>query len=146
MEQEEYRVGSVGIHPAAAVMNGFYTIDGYSNNYSLDYKHEFREIIAYELSQNEYNMIYFDHWGSRCYLFASDYNGCAMLEKEKHAVFHDFQIDGRKMKEMGCYYLISAGEIAEPELTGLALYRTFERDDSYYRIYLYKVVGGEYTT
>ena len=68
-----------------------------------------------------------------------------MLGKEEHAVFHDFQIDDRKMKEMGCYYLISAGKIIDPELTGLALCRIFERDDSYYRIYLYKVVGGEYT-
>lgn len=139
MEQEEYRVGSVGIHPAVAVMNGFYTIDGYSNNYSLNYKRKFREIIAYELSQNEYNAIYFDHWGSRCYLFASDYNGCAMLGKEKHVAFRDFQINANKLREMGCCYLISAGEITEPEQTGLALCRIFVRDDSYYKIYLYQV-------
>lgn len=141
MSQEEYRVASVGLHPAAAVMNGFYTIDGYSNNYSLDYKHQFREVIAYELSQNEYNRIYFDHWGSRCYLFASEYNGSVMLGKEGQAVLRDFQIDSKKMKEMGCRYLISAGEIIEPELTGLVLCRIFEREDSYYRIYLYQVVG-----
>lgn len=143
MEQEEYRVGSIGIHPAAAVMNGFYTIDGYSNNYSLDYKHEFREIIAYELSQNEYNTVYFDHWGSRCYLFVSDYNGCPILRKEKQAVVSGLQLNTEKMKEMGCCFLISAAKIIEPEQTGFVLCRLFERDDSYYRIYLYKVVGSE---
>lgn len=141
MEQEEYRVGSVGIHPAAAVMNGFHTIDGYSNNYSLEYKHRFREIIAYELSQNEYNRNYFDHWGSRCYLFASDYDGCAFTGEKEDRAIYDFWIDCQKMKEMGCCYILSAVEIMEPEWTGLSLCQVFEREDSYYRIYLYQVNG-----
>lgn len=139
LHQEEYRVGNLGIHPAVSIMNGFYTIDGYSNNYSLNYKHEFREIIAYELSQNEYNKAYFDHWGNRCYIFASDYNGCAILGKKEHFVFNDFIIQNEKLKELGCHYIISAGEILNPERTGLTLCKIFERDDSYYRVYLYKV-------
>lgn len=139
MQQEEYRVGSLGIHPAVSIMNGFYTIDGYSNNYSLNYKHEFRQIIAYELSQNEYNKTYFDNWGNRCYIFASDYNACAILSKEENAIFSDFIIQNKKLKELGCCYIISAGKILNPELTGLTLHKIFERDDSYYRIYLYKV-------
>lgn len=139
MQQDEYRVGNLGIHPAVSIMNGFYTIDGYSNNYSLSYKHEFREIIAYELSQNEYNKTYFDTWGSRCYIFASDYNGFTVLGKDRQFVFNDFLIQTEKIKELGCHYIISAGEILNPELTGLTLCNIFERDDSYYRIYLYEV-------
>lgn len=139
LSQDEYRVACVGFHPAVAVMNGFYTIDGYSNNYSLDYKHKFREVIAYELSQNEYNRIYFDEWGNRCYIFASDYNGNIILGKDNHAVLHDFILQNQKLRELGCRYIFSAGEIAEPELSGLTLCRVFEREDSYYRIYLYAV-------
>ena len=141
MGQEEYRVGSIGLHPAVAVLNGFYTIDGYSNNYNLSYKHEFREIIAYELSQNEYNRIYFDNWGDRCYIFASEYNGGVILGKSDQVVFSDLILQSKKLKEMSCRYILSAGEIADSEQTGLTLCRIFERDDSYYRIYLYKVIG-----
>lgn len=42
---------------------------------------------------------------------------------------------------MECQYMISEGEIMEPELTGLVLCRIFERADGYYRIYLYEVSG-----
>lgn len=38
---EDYRVVSLGIDPAAALYHGFYCLDGYSNNYSLEYKTPF---------------------------------------------------------------------------------------------------------
>ncbi|MBO5281674.1 MAG: hypothetical protein J6B43_00890, partial [Lachnospiraceae bacterium] len=60
---------SLGITPAAALYNGFYCLDGYSNLYPLEYKHEFREIIARELEKSEGVRVYFDAWGNRCYLF-----------------------------------------------------------------------------
>lgn len=43
-------------------MHGFYTVDGYSNNYPLEYKHRFREVIAAELEKNEEVRVYFDLW------------------------------------------------------------------------------------
>ena len=60
---------SLGISPAPALMHGFYTVDGYSNNYPLEYKHRFREVIAPEIEKNEEVRVYFDTWGNRCYLF-----------------------------------------------------------------------------
>lgn len=44
-----YRVVSIGIFPSIDLQNGFYCLDGYSNNYSLEYKHESRFIIEKEL-------------------------------------------------------------------------------------------------
>ena len=61
---EDYRVVSLGIDPAAALYHGFYCLDGYSNNYSLEYKHRFRKIIAPELAKSEYLEDNFDHWGT----------------------------------------------------------------------------------
>ena len=69
MEQSEYRIASLGMCPAVPLEAGFYCIDGYSNNYSLEYKHQFREIIAKELEKCPDMRVYFDDWGSRCYLF-----------------------------------------------------------------------------
>ncbi|MDL2302761.1 DUF6044 family protein, partial [Lachnospiraceae bacterium OttesenSCG-928-D06] len=66
--KSEYRVVSLGIDPAAALYAGFYCLDGYSNNYSLEYKHKFRKIIEAELSKSEYLTEYYDNWGNRCYL------------------------------------------------------------------------------
>lgn len=42
---------SVGIYPAAAAYNGFHCLDGYSNNYPLEYKHAFRQIMEGELDK-----------------------------------------------------------------------------------------------
>lgn len=70
-DKSTYRVAHLGISPAPSLMHGFYTVDGYSNNYSLEYKHRFREVIAEELEKNEEVRVYFDLWGNRCYLFNS---------------------------------------------------------------------------
>lgn len=40
-DKSEYRVAHLGISPAPSLMYGFYTVDGYSNNYPLEYKHRF---------------------------------------------------------------------------------------------------------
>lgn len=50
-DKSTYRVAHLGISPAPSLMHGFYTVDGYSNNYSLEYKHRFREVIAAELEK-----------------------------------------------------------------------------------------------
>lgn len=68
-DKSTYRVAHLGISPAPSLMHGFYTVDGYSNNYPLEYKHRFREVIAAELEKNEEVRVYFDLWGNRCYLF-----------------------------------------------------------------------------
>lgn len=138
VKKEEYRVASIGIQPAVPVLNGFYTIDGYSNNYSLSYKHAFREIMETELAQNEYNRLYFDDWGNRCYLFPSDYNGGRILGKDSGVVLKEFSLNTEVLQQLNCRYLFSGAEISEPEKTGLKLQEVFE--DDFYRIYLYKVM------
>ncbi|MDA6131502.1 DUF6044 family protein, partial [Escherichia coli] len=42
LPQEDYRVASIGLHPAIAQYNGFYTLDSYNNFYPLTYKYQFR--------------------------------------------------------------------------------------------------------
>ena len=68
--------------PAVALEAGFYCIDGYSNNYSLEYKHEFRGIIEEELEKCPAMKGYFDDWGSRCYLFTEESQNYYYLAKE----------------------------------------------------------------
>ncbi|MEW8972388.1 MAG: DUF6044 family protein, partial [Mesobacillus sp.] len=61
--QHQYRVASIGLHPAIAQYNGFYTLDTYNNFYPLSYKEQFRKIIENELEKNKRIRIYFDEWG-----------------------------------------------------------------------------------
>ncbi len=140
-EPEDYRVVSLGIDPAAALYHGFYCLDGYSNNYDLAYKHRFREIIAPELAKSEYLTEQFDGWGNRCYLYSAECPGYYTVQKGGF-YFQNYEIDTESLKELGGRYLLSAAYIDQCEDTGLELVREepFETQDSYYRIYLYRVM------
>lgn len=139
-EPEDYRVVSLGIDPAAALYHGFYCLDGYSNNYSLEYKHRFREIIAPELDKSGYLTDSFDHWGNRCYLFSAECPGYYTIEKGGF-YFQNYEINTESLRQLGGHYLLSAAYIDHSEETGLELVSpdAFGTEDSYYRIYLYRV-------
>lgn len=138
-EMSEYRVASLGMCPAVSLMHGFYTIDGYSNNYPLSYKHEFREIIAGEMEQNETIEIYFDTWGSRCYLFYSQWGTYYKLAKTANAQIDEIALDFDKMREMGCEYLFSAADITCAEELGLEPIGVFESETSWWKIWVYRL-------
>ena len=135
----EYRVGCLGIEPAVAILNGFYTIDGYSNNYDVEYKHRFRQAISKELDKNDYNKQYFDNWGNRCYLFSSEYYGNEFLSKYTHPHFDNLEFDTSALKDLNCSYILAAGEIVNAEDKGYELLNVFDRGDWTYFVYLYKV-------
>lgn len=136
--QEEYKVVSLGIDPAAALYHGFYCVDGYSNNYDLEYKHAFRKVIAPELAKSDYLREYFDNWGNRCYLFSSECPGYYTVEKGGF-VFRNLEIDTVALKELGCEYVFSAAYVMNAGELGLTLLKeeAFETPDSYYRIFVY---------
>ena len=140
LNQADYRVVSLGINPAAALYNGFYCLDGYSNNYPLTHKHEFRKMIAAELDKNAGNKIYFDYWGNRCYILSAENDGVWPIRKGTF-VYEDLSIDTDVLKSMGGKYLISAAYIENAAKTGLRLARPepFETADSYTRLYLYEI-------
>ena len=140
LEPSEYRVVSLGIDPAAALYHGFYCLDGYSNNYALEYKHSFRRILAPELERSDYLREYFDRWGNRCYLFSSECPGYYTIEKGGF-YFQDYRLDAGALKELGGDYLLSAAYIANAAEQGLILMNEnpLETEESYYRIYIYEV-------
>lgn len=138
-DKSGYRVASLGIGPAPALMYGFYTIDGYSNNYSLEYKHEFRKIIERELEKHDDNRVYFDTWGSRCYLFASESGRNWFIRKSQDFRYENLELNTEKMAELGCEYLFSAAQIVNAEEIGLHFEGRFDTEESLYEIWLYRV-------
>lgn len=141
LTKEEYKVASLGIDPAAALYHGFFCVDGYSNNYSLEYKHAFRDVIAPELEKSDYLKTYYDDWGNRCYLFSAECPGYYTVEKNGF-FYQDLSIDTNALKNIGCDYIFSAAWIDNAENVNLHLVHEtpFETEESYYRIFVYEII------
>lgn len=138
--QQDYRVASIGMHPAAALYNGFYTVDGYSNNYPLAYKKSFRRVIAKELEKSKDLRQYFDEWGNRCYVFSAEAGKRYFFPKNEKAPLRRLQLDTAALKELGCEYIFSALPIQSPHTQGVRFLKAFERPDCAYAVYVYRVL------
>ena len=139
--QDSYHVVSVGIYPAAAAYNGFYCLDGYSNNYPLEYKHTFRRIMEGELDKSDYVRDFFDNWGNRCYITTAEQTNYYTFEKKWNSVIYDLDLNIDQLKEMDCKYIFSAAYLMNAEEKGLSLLQEapFETENSWYHIYVYVV-------
>ncbi|MBP0726481.1 hypothetical protein J5Y03_15070 [Bacillus sp. RG28] len=137
--KSSYRVVSIGIHPAIAQYNGYYTLDTYNNFYPLTYKHEFRKIISKELDKSPTLKDYFDHWGGRCYIFVSELGKNYDYEKNSNTVIQHLQLNTKVLKDMGGQYLFSAVPIKNAKENNLLFLKAFEDKESVWKIYLYKV-------
>jgi len=137
---DEYRVVNIGINPAVALMNGLYTIDGYSTDYPLEYKHEFRKIMEGELDKNEGNKAYFDNWGNRCYIFADELGISTGLYNDTD-IIENLDIDTSQIKKMGAEYILSAAKIQNNEELFLKESEgsPFSKDGYSYKIWIYKI-------
>ena len=140
LPQEEYRVASIGLHPAIAQYNGFYTLDSYNNFYPLTYKHQFRKIIEKELAKNKKIRTYFDEWGGRCYLFTDELGKHYMFKKSSKKKLKTIQLQTDVFKEMGGRYIFSAVPIINEDENKLRLEKEFTTKKSVWKIYLYRVL------
>jgi len=137
--KSSYGVVSIGIHPAIAQYNGYYTLDTYNNFYPLSYKHEFRKIISKELDKSPTLKDYFDHWGGRCYIFVSELGKNYDYEKNSNTVIQHLQLNTKVLKNMGGQYIFSAVPIKNAKENNLLFLKAFEDKESVWKIYLYKV-------
>lgn len=136
---EDYRVISIGIHPAIAQFNGFYTIDSYNNIYPLTYKKEFRKIIEKELEKNKTIRTYFDHWGGRVYIFTDELGKKYMFSKNSDRVLKSLELNTEQLKKMGGEYIFAAVPILNATENHLFLEKEFSHPESHWNIYLYRV-------
>jgi Protein of unknown function (DUF6044) len=140
LAQKDYRVASIGIHPAISQYNGFYTIDTYNNFYPLAYKHHFRKIIEKELEKNKTIRKYFDKWGGRCYIFTAELGKRYMFKKDSKRKLKNLQLNIDVFKELGGRYIFSALPITNAAENQLRLDKVFESKSTPWKIYLYKTL------
>lgn len=135
----ETTVVSVGLYPSIALYNGFNCLDGYSNNYPLEYKHEFKRVIGGELEKSPDLNSYFSDWGNRCYVFSHELGRSYLIDKNQGIEINDLSIDAHQLKKMGCDYVFSSVKINNAEQMGLHLEKFFSSSRNRYCIYLYSV-------
>ncbi len=138
-DQEDYRVVSTAMHPTIAQYNGFYTLDTYNNTIPLEYKHDFRKIIAPELNKNKQLENYFDTWGSRLYMYVDKLGERYVFTKNSEQTIENLNINTEALKNLGGEYVLSGLPIENHEETGLKFEKTFEHPDTNWKIYLYQV-------
>lgn len=144
-DKSTYKVAHLGINTTPALMHGFYTVDGYSNNYSLEYKHNFRKVIAAELDKHPESAVYFDTWGNRCYLFNSVTGSQWMLKKGNDIQYEGLEFDMEALAGLGCEYLLAGAEIRDAESMGLEYLGYYESETSYWGIWLYALKENNQT-
>ncbi|WP_251027574.1 DUF6044 family protein [Bacillus sp. ISL-41] len=138
--QDSYRVASIGLHPAIAQYNGFYTLDTYNNFYPLSYKYQFRKIIKNELEKNKRIRVYFDEWGGRCYLFTDELGKHYMFKKNSKKRIENIEVNIEQFKEMGGEFIFSSVPIDNASENNLKLDKIFNSKQSAWKIYLYEAL------
>lgn len=134
-----YRVASIGLHPAIAQYNGFYTLDTYNNFYSLHYKHSFRKIIERELGKSKKLRKYFDTWGGRCYIFVAELGKKYDYRKTSKKKIRNLELNAEAFKRLGGKYLFSSVPIRNADQNNLILRSVFDDKESAWRVYLYEL-------
>lgn len=132
----QYRVVSLGIYPAVSLYNGFYTLDGYMNNYPLTYAHLFEEFIlqpgAYQKKIGERH----PNWTSKRYI---PVQGQVYYYYNKGATIDRIRMNTPLMYQHGLRYVLSGYRIQRPDQYGLKLLKKFTDSQSYWDVYLYAV-------
>ncbi|MHA2114921.1 MAG: DUF6044 family protein, partial [Candidatus Thorarchaeota archaeon] len=138
--QDSYRIINIGFHPSISQFNGFYTLDGYFNNYPVEYKNRFRNIIGYELAKDPDLRDYFDNWGSRCYVFTAELGTDSYSTKDRGLVLNNLELNVTAMYEMNVSYVFSAVNITNHAANNLQFNGLYQHVNSAWDIYLYEVL------
>ncbi|MFT3994846.1 MAG: DUF6044 family protein [Dysgonomonas sp.] len=136
---KSYRVVALGFHPSVLQYNGFYTIDGFSGNYDVKYKHLFCKLLNNELDKNEEIKAYMYTFSHRCYIFSSE---CGLelhyghnYKNTKNSI-ESLDIDYEIAKSLNCKYIISSIKIKNLK-SNLLLQNIYQ--NKAWKIYLYQI-------
>jgi len=130
---------SFGMEPAVALYNGLHTVDGYSTNYPLEYKHKFNRIN--EVNSNDIFSIKEERpsqkWGSKLYIMSIN---SALAEYQKGLSVNFLGFDDFVLKELGTDYLLSSYWLNYPEKHSLTFVQQYQGSSAGgWDLYLYRV-------
>jgi len=134
---ENIRIVSYGLEPAVTLFNNFYTIDGYSVNYPLAYKHKFRKVIAHYLDEKHRTIAkeVYDKWGGKVYILTTVVT--LAYYNKKLTVYHpQFQTEG--LCALNTNYILSSHKIDIEENTKLHYIDSVKGAENSWDIFIYK--------
>lgn len=133
--QGEWAV-AFGMHPSVLQYNGIATLDGYASFYPLEYKMQFRELIAPELAVDEQSRVYYDDWGARAYVFSDriSYEPKRTLEQNDA----EMRIDKDAFQRLRGRYIFSRVAVTNAEELGIQMIGKYKKEGLPYTIYVYE--------
>jgi uncharacterized membrane protein len=140
--KNDYKVASLAMVPAISQYNGFHTIDGFNQNYSIEHWSNFHNIIANELNadlSNSFNKEF--NWGNHCMLFSRyvgflNLQGQSLYGKNNQIQVNELFYNWNAFNAIGGKYILSAVKINIPD-TELVHLHEFEGE--FWKIQLYEV-------
>jgi len=123
-----------GFEPAVALYNGLHTIDGYSVNYPLEYKHRFLKVFSgYQIPP------VLKRWGSKLYITTVP-NTFDTYKMTKGVVVKNPRFSVQALCDLDTDYLISAFKLAHPEMKNLTFVSRIKNPDKgSWDLYVYKL-------
>ena len=133
-------VGCIGFFPAVANYNGLKTVGSFSSYYPLEFKDQFRKIIAPELQNNEELKQYFENKGSALFLF-DDEIGTDYKDQEKIRLIDSIKCDLNlnELKKVNVKYLLTTVQISNAYIIQLKEIPYQRSKKDYYNIFIYEI-------
>jgi hypothetical protein len=137
------RVVHYGLEPAVSLYNGLYTVDGYSVNYPLSYKHRFEKVFAplFKVPVLKASLDLYRDWGSKVYLLginSSPEYYRIFLDANRSVPSTGFNADVTALCELHTDVVISAYPIRMAEKRHLQLFAHYQ--GSFWKLWLYELV------
>ena len=140
-DSQHFKVGCIEFFPAIAQYNGIPTVGGYSSNYPLSYKHEFRKIIEKTLQNNPDRKRLFDNWGSYCYLYITPPIKRYWGSKPPKGVSANIsELNLCQLKKMGVTHILSVYPIQK--IAGIKYLGKESSQNGFWEIYIYKIIAS----
>jgi hypothetical protein len=131
------RVVHYGIEPAVSLYNGLQTVDGYSTNYPLAYKHAFGSAQQECFAKAPANDRSYHRWGSKAYLLCANSQPELQHFYRPRTRFVPFLADTRKLCDLNASFLLSAYPVQNAAYRRLELLR--EYDGPIWNVWLYRL-------
>lgn len=140
LPKHNVRVVSFGFEPAVALYNGLYTVDGYTTDYPLSYKHRFRKVIEKYISKMKDTL--YDRWGSKVYLMQIR----ATPDIYKHLKGKTIEktlFNTKALCSLHTDYLLSAYKIDLKNREDLVFVKYYKGKKGSWDVYLYRLNCGK---
>ncbi|BAF73087.1 DUF6044 family protein [Sulfurovum sp. NBC37-1] len=137
----KYHFVEYGIEPSVVLYNGLYTVDGYSTNYPLSYKHKFKNVQQKEC----FNFMWgsskmYETWGSKAYLLCIETRPRNYrLFKEHNITSYPFYASPDELCKLRTNFIISGIKLKKPSADKIQYVNDYNSTQSPWHLWVYRL-------